>query len=84
MENDEQCKYHSWCEVHVVGVWEGLQHLDGEGQARVVMILKGLPQSTVLVVSQAHSLLAGTFDLVDWVIKQHDTATVELAEVYMG
>jgi hypothetical protein len=64
--------------------WEGLQHLDGEGQARVVMILKGLPQSTVLVVSQAHSLLAGTFELVDWVIKQHDTATVELAEVYMG
>ncbi|CAK9226938.1 unnamed protein product [Sphagnum troendelagicum] len=63
---------------------EVLQHLDGEGQARVVMILKGLPQSTVLVVSQAHSLLAGTFDLVDWVIKQHDTATVELAEVYMG
>jgi hypothetical protein len=68
----------------MVGGCEGLQHLDGEGQARVVMILKGLPQSTVLVVSQAHSLLAGTFDLVDWVIKQHDTATVELAEVCMG
>ncbi|XP_073389591.1 uncharacterized protein [Physcomitrium patens] len=59
---------------------EVLQHLDGEGQARVVAMLKGLPQSSVLVVSQAHSLLAGTFDLVDWVIKQRDTATVEVAE----
>jgi hypothetical protein len=57
-----------------------LQHLDGEGQARVVALLKSLPQSTVLVVSQAHSLLAGTFDLVDWVIKQHDSARVEVAE----
>ncbi|KAG0619717.1 hypothetical protein M758_4G159600 [Ceratodon purpureus] len=59
---------------------EVLQHLDGEGQARVVAMLKGLPQTTVLVVSQAHSLLAGTFDLVDWVIKQRDNATVEIAE----
>lgn len=59
---------------------EVLQHLDGEGQARVVAMLKGLPQTTVLVVSQAHSLLAGTFDLVDWVIKQRDSATVEVAE----
>jgi len=46
----------------------------------VVAMLKGLPQSTVLVVSQAHSLLAGTFDLVDWVVKQRDSATVEVAE----
>lgn len=59
---------------------EVLQHLDGEGQARVVAMLKGLPQSSVLVVSQAHSLLAGTFDCVDWVIKQRDSATVEVAE----
>lgn len=43
-------------------------------------MLKGLPQSTVLVVSQAHSLLACSFDLVDWVIKQQDSATVEVAE----
>ena len=46
----------------------------------MVALLKSLPQSTVLVVSQAHSLLAGTFDLVDWVIKQHDSAKVEVAE----
>lgn len=68
--------------VKTIVMW--VQHLDGEGQARVVALLKGLPQSTVLVVSQAHSVLAGSFDLVDWVIKQRDGATLQVAEANLA
>ncbi|CAM6128294.1 unnamed protein product [Calypogeia fissa] len=56
---------------------EVLQHLDGEGKARVVEVLKGLQQGTILLVSQTHGDVADAFDLVDVVVKQNDTARIE-------
>ena len=57
-----------------------LQHLDKEGQSRVAAVLRKLPQQTVLIVSQAHSELSGSFDLVDWVVKENDASHILLAE----
>ncbi|BBN06555.1 hypothetical protein MPTK1_3g22150 [Marchantia polymorpha subsp. ruderalis] len=56
---------------------EVLQHLDSEGKARVVAVLKGLPQRTILLVSQTHGDVADAFDLVDVVLKENDTARIE-------
>ncbi|KAJ7549384.1 hypothetical protein O6H91_07G051300 [Diphasiastrum complanatum] len=58
---------------------EVLQHLDSEGKARVAAVLKGLPQRTILVVSQTHSDVTDSFDVVDMVIKRNDTATVQIS-----
>lgn len=54
-----------------------MQHLDSEGKARVVEVLKGLRQGTILLVSQTHGDVADAFDLVDVVVKQNDTARIE-------
>ncbi|KAL2632582.1 hypothetical protein R1flu_004061 [Riccia fluitans] len=56
---------------------EVLQHLDSEGKARVVSVLKGLPQGTVLLVSQTYGDVADYFDLVDIVVKENDTVRIE-------
>ncbi|CAI5501158.1 unnamed protein product [Closterium sp. Naga37s-1] len=60
----------------------GQQHLDDEGVAAVAAVLRGLPQRTVVVVSQANSREAlAEFGVVDWVVKRNDVATVELAHM---
>eukprot|EP00850_Spirogloea_muscicola_P005728 SM000026S08977 [mRNA] locus=s26:861309:884420:+ [translate_table: standard] len=59
---------------------EVLQHLDAEGKRRMVSILRGLAQSTTLIVSQADNELTETFDLVDVVVKHDGVAMVALAE----
>ena len=49
---------------------EVMQHLDGEGCARLAALLRGLDQfGTVLVVAQAQSFMTRAFDGVDVVIK---------------
>ncbi|CAI7818506.1 unnamed protein product [Closterium sp. NIES-54] len=61
---------------------EVFQHLDDEGVAAVAAVLRGLPQRTVVVVSQANSREAlAEFGVVDWVVKRNDVATVELAHM---
>ncbi|GBG88087.1 hypothetical protein CBR_g46458 [Chara braunii] len=59
---------------------EVLQHLDMEGRDRVISLLRAMDKGTVLVVSQAFSDVAEAFDMIDWVIKRRDTATIECAE----
>lgn len=56
-----------------------LQQLDEEGCARVAAVLRHLPQSTVLLVGQADSYVARTFDAVDVVVKQGGQTTIEAA-----
>lgn len=56
-----------------------LQQLDEVGCARVASVLKRLPHTTVLVVGQADSYVAQTFDAVDCVVKQNGQCTVEAA-----
>lgn len=53
-----------------------LQQLDEEGCSRVAGVLKRLPHTTVLVVGQADSYVAQTFDAVDCVVKQSGQCTV--------
>jgi hypothetical protein len=53
-----------------------VQHLDAVGRSRMLRVLRGLPQGSVLVVSQANGELAGMFDLVDQVVKDAHTATL--------
>eukprot|EP00898_Chlorokybus_atmophyticus_P004725 jgi/Chlat1/5253/Chrsp33S00387 len=63
------------CSVIVLD--EVLQHLDDEGCRRVASVLRSLEQQTVLVVSQARSMIASTFDVVDYVVKAGDIATIQ-------
>lgn len=56
-----------------------LQQLDEEGCARVAAVLRRLPHSTVLLVGQANTYEAQTFDAVDVVVKQGGRTTVEVA-----
>ena len=58
---------------------QGLQQLDEDGGARVAGVLKRLPHTTVLVVGQADSYVAQTFDAIDCVVKQSGQCTVEEA-----
>ncbi|KAK9914871.1 hypothetical protein WJX75_001641 [Coccomyxa subellipsoidea] len=58
---------------------EVLQQLDEEGCARVAAVLRCLPHSTVLLVGQASTYVAQTFDAVDVVVKQGGRTTVEVA-----
>ncbi|KAK9812526.1 hypothetical protein WJX73_005975 [Symbiochloris irregularis] len=55
---------------------EVLQHLDGEGCARVCAVLKELPQATVLIVGQADSYVLQEFDAVDTVVKENGCSKV--------
>lgn len=55
------------------------QHLDEEGQSRVLGVLRNLKQSTVLLVSQANSSEAWDATAVDWVVKAEDCSTVQCA-----
>jgi DNA repair exonuclease SbcCD ATPase subunit len=60
---------------------EVMQHLDGEGCARLAGLLRGLPYSSVLVVAQAHSFATRAFDAVDVVCKDGRTGA---STVVMG
>ena len=54
-----------------------LQHLDSEGLSRAAVVLRSLPQETVLVVGQAHSLVTSIFDVADVVVKRNGCSFVE-------
>ncbi len=56
-----------------------LQQLDEEGCARVAGVLKRLPHTTVLVVGQADSYVAQTFDAIDCVLKESGQCSVQEA-----
>jgi hypothetical protein len=56
-----------------------LQQLDDEGCARVAAVLRRLPHDTVLLVGQADSYVAQTFDAVDVVVKEGGQTSVEVA-----
>ena len=55
---------------------EVLQHLDGEGIARVGALLRSLPKGTVLLTSQADSATSHLFDVVDRVFKKNGASGV--------
>ena len=55
---------------------EVLQHLDGEGIARVAALLRSLPRGTVLLTSQADSATSHLFDVVDRVFKTNGASGV--------
>jgi DNA repair exonuclease SbcCD ATPase subunit len=55
---------------------EVLQHLDGEGIARVAALLRSLPKGTVLLTSQADSATSHLFDVVDRVFKKNGASGV--------
>eukprot|EP00798_Chlamydomonas_sp_ICE-L_P025477 gene25476-11138_t len=55
---------------------EVLQHLDGEGCARVALVLRELPQDSILLVGQAHSFVTSVFDVVDNVVKERGGSAV--------
>jgi ABC-type multidrug transport system ATPase subunit len=59
---------------------EVLQHLDGEGAARVAALLRSLPRATVLLTSQADSATAHLFDVVDRVWKAKGSGGVIAGE----
>ena len=59
---------------------EVLQHLDGEGAARVAALLRSLPRATVLLTSQADSATAHLFDVVDRVWKAKGSGGVVAGE----
>ncbi len=56
-----------------------LQQLDEEGCARVLGVLRALPQQSVLLVGQADSYAAQTVDAVDIVVKRGGVCTLEEA-----
>ncbi|BDA43190.1 probable DNA double-strand break repair Rad50 ATPase [Coccomyxa sp. Obi] len=58
---------------------EVMQQLDEEGCARVAAVLRRLPHTTVLLVGQANTYVAQTFDAIDVVVKQGGQTTVEVA-----
>ena len=53
-----------------------LHHLDAEGRARAVAMLRELPRASVLLTTQAHSDVAGLFDTVDYVVKRDGCSAV--------
>ena len=55
---------------------EVLQHLDGEGIARVGALLRSMPKGTVLLTSQADSATSHLFDVVDRVFKKNGASGV--------
>ena len=57
---------------------EVLQHLDGEGIARVAALLRSLPKGTVLLTSQADSATSHLFDVVDRVFKKNGASGVAM------
>ena len=59
-----------------MSVLQILQQLDGEGKARVVKVLKELPNSTVLVVGQADSFVTQHAAGVHVVTKQNGSSSV--------
>ena len=64
-----------FCDLLVLD--EVLQHLDDEGCSRVLNVVHGMRDCTVLLVAQPHTAIYSLVDNVDTVVKERDAATIQ-------